>query len=267
MFEDRDWFVAFVRRLKAEIGLPYVFMGNLARLDEEIADLLAETDCLLMKFGLESASPRLRREVMNRRQPLREVEKAVALLRGRGINTRAYTIMGIPTETREEIFETLAVCGRSMIDTVRPAYLQPYPGTRIHRLCEEQGLLAPGADKSSYADGSPLRWPPALDLLLRKMIHIYAWVMTAHHPESAAAPRYQALVDEALAMDEADWAAALADNWPRRHTLALDRELRPTGVPHYLCPFPDRLDSAFLVGVKRRLPFPNVDDCWPPDMP
>lgn len=267
LLADREWFLALARRIKDEVGLPYAMMGTVDRIDEEVAEILAETDCLLVKFGLESASPRLCREILKRALSLTRLDRAFALLRERGVSTRAYVMVGIPTETRDELLETFRVCGSLRTDSIRPAFLQPYPRTDIHAFCVAHDLLAPQPGPTSYFTGSPLRWPAAHALLLRRIMTVYPWLATAAHPDSADAASYRTLAEEALAMDEDTWRSPRTAALLRARELELDRRGRESGTPHYLAPFPDRPDTAFLIRPGRRPPLPNIDDAWPPDAP
>jgi len=264
---DRAWFLEFAARLKAEIGLPYVTNATVDRIDEEIARTLAASGCLLAKFGIESGSPRVSREVLRRVQHPSRAEEAFRLLRAAGVNTRAYVMMGIPTETRAEALETFTLCGRMGADTVRPAWFQPYPGTEAHALCVARGLADPAQEIEPEPVSSPLRWDADHALFLRKLWTIHAWVLSAAQPESAAAPEYGALAERVFAMDAATFDAPETARWIRATTLELDRRFRREGVPHYLNPFPDRLDATFLLRPGRPHPFPNVEDAWPPDAP
>ncbi|MFH2006073.1 MAG: radical SAM protein [bacterium] len=266
LLTDRAWFFELARRIRDEVDLPYVMMGDVERIDEPLARLLAETNCLLIKFGIESGSPRLRKERLHRGASIDGVVPAFELLHAHGVNARSYVLVGVPTEIAEDVHKTFALCGHSQTDSVRLAYLQPYVATEIYDYCEAHGLFDPDAKHTSYFTGSPLRWPPAHSLLLEKMLHIHPWMTSAYLPENAAADQYRALTDEVLAMDRAQWEAPKTLRWLRQTTLELDRDHRRATIPHYLAPFPDRLDASFLVR-RRRLPFPNVDDCWPPDAP
>lgn len=264
---DRSWFFALARRLADEVGLPYLAMGTVDRIDEDAARALGESGCLLMRFGLESASPRLSREILRRAQKPERVAPAFRLLRAHGVNTRAYVLLGIPTETRDDIEETLRVCGDAEADTVRPAFLQPYPRTDIHAYCVERGLLRGDPGALNYFDASPLRWPADHDLYLRKAMTLHPWLLSAALPTSPAAPVYRSLAEEVIAMDSGTWERPMVQRWARETTLRLDRCQRQAGIPHYLAPFPDRRDAAFLIRPDRTRPFPNVDDAWPPDAP
>jgi radical SAM superfamily enzyme YgiQ (UPF0313 family) len=264
---DRGWFLTFAARLKAEIGLPYVTNATVDKIDAEIARALAASGCLLAKFGIESGSARVSREVLRRVQHPSRAEEAFRLLRAAGVNTRAYVMMGIPTETRAEALETFALCGRMGADTVRPAWFQPYPGTEAHALCLERGLVDRGQEIEPEPSASPLRWPPEHALFLRQLWTIHAWVLSAAQPYSPAAPVYGELAERVFEMDADTFDAPETAQWIRATTLHLDRRFRCEGVPHYLNPFPDRLDATFLLQPGRRHPFPNVEDAWPPDAP
>jgi len=264
---DLEWLARLTTRIRDEVGLPYVMMGNVRRVSDAVARLLEETGCLLVKFGVESGSERIRKEILRRSRSVSPDRTAFRVLRRHGVSTRAYVLIGAPTETPAELEATFALCGEMEADSVRPAYLQPYPGTRIHEYCVEHGLLQPGRAATSYFAGSELTWPAREALLLEKTLFIFPWLTSAARPGSPVAAEYRAVADEVIAMSRAEWDRDTARRWVRETTLRLDRAHRERGAPHHLAPFPDRPDTSFLVGLRRRYPFVNVDECWPPDAP
>lgn len=264
---NRSWFLDFSRRLKEEVGLPYVTNATVDRIDAEIASALADTGCLLVKFGIESGSARVCRDVLQRVQSLERAERAFLLLREAGVNTRAYVMMALPTETIDEGRQTFDFCGQIRADTVRPSWFQPYPGTVLRDLCIAEGLIEPDQPLEPEPKESPLRLPAEHAFALRKIASLYTLLLSAAVPDSSAAAEYTAVVDEVMAMSPATFDDPATRARLRMTALELDRRLRREGVPHYINPFPDRLDAAFLVGQPRRHPFPNIDDAWPLDAP
>ena len=113
----------------------------------EIYKLLEETNCREIFLGLESGNTRIL-NLMNKKQSLNEMKQAVKLLsKGKGYHIDCSFIIGVPTETREEVYNTIDF----MLDLLKitpvlrytiGVYL-PYPGTEFYRMSVESGFEEP----------------------------------------------------------------------------------------------------------------------------
>jgi radical SAM superfamily enzyme YgiQ (UPF0313 family) len=140
-----------------------------------------------VNMGLESGSERLRREILRRKYSNQDMINAVDAARRHGLKVAIFNMIGLPTETPEEFEETVAVNRRCMPDWNYTSIFYPYPGTDLHRLCQEKGLL-------KAQDGGPVaidmeRSQATLDLptFPRKQVqHAYEWfdyrVYEGHKP-------------------------------------------------------------------------------------
>jgi radical SAM superfamily enzyme YgiQ (UPF0313 family) len=126
---------------KAIPDVPFALNATLNFLDEEVVSLLARANCSLMKFGLESGSPRLRKFMQRPDYKDSVIAGALERLVRHGINTRAYVMVGIPTETKEELLSTFDQAVELRIDALRPSIFFPYPGTPAYDYCVEHDLI------------------------------------------------------------------------------------------------------------------------------
>jgi hypothetical protein len=58
-----------------------------------------------------------------------------------GLHTSAFVMFGLPTETREEVLETLRLCAEVELGRFRWALFFPFPGTAGSRIAQERGLI------------------------------------------------------------------------------------------------------------------------------
>lgn len=99
-------------------------------------DLLKRSGCREVALGIESASDRLLKHI-DKKITLKQTESAVQKLCEAGINVKGYFILGLPTETRDEHYSTLALIQRLWAMTGKlPGRFRcsvfeyrPYPGT------------------------------------------------------------------------------------------------------------------------------------------
>ena len=78
----------------------------LSRMSDDMLDLIVESGCKEIALGIESGSERLLNYMGKRINP-GMIKQAVQKLVSRGINIKGYFILGFPTETQEELMETV----------------------------------------------------------------------------------------------------------------------------------------------------------------
>lgn len=239
---------------------PFALNATLNFLDEEVVSLLAESGCNLVKFGLESGSPRLRKFM--RRPDYREqvVVDALERLNRHGINSRAYVIVGIPTETIEELLSTFDLAADLGIDAVRPSIFFPYPGTPLYDYCLERDLIDWNvlANVHNYYSRTVIKgFDSAMSQLLGRIMDAYPMFMNARLAGKVG-EAYAPLREICLEASEDDWVDHV-----RQQVLTeqqdLNRKFRKEKAVFYAVPFPDRPDASFLMRPRQR-PLANIDD-------
>jgi radical SAM superfamily enzyme YgiQ (UPF0313 family) len=154
------WLEAFLPIYKRRINQAFFCKLRPERATERTAKLLAEGGCTAVGVGIESGSERVRAAVLGRKVPNADILAGCAQLKRRGIRILAFNMLGIPTETLDEAFETLALNVACGIDHAAATILQPYPGTELSRWAIEQGHFHGDFDRLgySYFDPSPFQF-------------------------------------------------------------------------------------------------------------
>jgi anaerobic magnesium-protoporphyrin IX monomethyl ester cyclase len=251
------WLEEFAAGYAREIGLPFICNAIAGQIDDRMADLLARAGCYMVKFGVESGSARVRKEILSRELSERHLGEAVASLRSRGVNTRAYVMLGIPTETHQERMATVKLCAGLGFDSVRPAILYPFPGTELHSYCKDHDLIDETRVESDYSTVTVLKLPAEERVKIEKTARGYAWLLNLHLKNEAAVASRD-LVNRIWEMPTGSWQAGdavelLSDKGERIHA-----SLTQAGVEHYFAPFDDRPDVIFLYR-ERTQPLINVE--------
>jgi len=108
--------------------------------DWEFLRLLKRAGCWEVHFGVESGNQRLL-DLVRKDIKLEDVRKAFAMCRRLGIVIKAFFMIGLPTETREESLNTIAFAKELDPTWVQFTITTPYPGTRLHEQCMDEGTL------------------------------------------------------------------------------------------------------------------------------
>lgn len=96
-------------------------------LDAEMCKLLKKAKCTAVKMGIETGVPRLL-ELIKKKETREEMLEAAKHVRAAGMNLTAYYMLGHPTETLDEMHETMRYAGEIDADMIQVAFNTPYPG-------------------------------------------------------------------------------------------------------------------------------------------
>lgn len=120
------------------------------------AELLKRMGCVATSIGLESGDEELRRNALNRTMSNDDIRNAVRVLKDNGIRVSTFNMIGLPGETREQVFKTIALNRELDSDSANVFILYPYPGTQIaidHEipLRDDRGHIVPVTEASGFA--------------------------------------------------------------------------------------------------------------------
>lgn len=117
------------RDLKVRLAFPTAIRGDIVT--QEVVDALSSAGTYLCGFSLETGAPRLQ-QLMNKRLDIPKFLKAVEMTARRGIYVTGFCMMGFPTETEDELQQTIDVACASRFHTASFFTVTPYPGTPLY---------------------------------------------------------------------------------------------------------------------------------------
>lgn len=225
------------------IGLPYVVNAHVQCFDDRMARALSESGCIITKYGLESGSPRVRKEVLWRFMTNLQIENMTRTAHKYGLHTSAFVMFGLPNESKDEIYETLRLCARVKMGRFRWAIFYPFPGTAGYTISKD--LDAIDWDKwenmGNYFDASCLKFGEEHDLFLEKLGALCPWYVNAL-TDWQCSKTYIELVNEVEAMDRETFRKKRADLV--KYDRELSEELMRLDIPHY------SIRYAHVMGVR-----------------
>lgn len=140
--EDREWVMEFCEGIKRE-GFTQPFVAQ-SRADiichnPDMIKLMHSVGLRLMIVGFESGSDRVLKFL--RKGCTRAMNlKAAEILRQNDIAIWANYMMGLPTETNEEVTETYTMLQEIRPYHCSPAFYTPHPGSDLFTYGQEQGI-------------------------------------------------------------------------------------------------------------------------------
>lgn len=119
--------------------------GRVNLVNPSLLQLLRELNCTLVSLGIESVSDRLLKYIRKEGVTARDNIRAVKLINNFGMGVFVQVMIGIPTETEDDIKLTERfikdVIKADRRNSISVSILTPYPGTPLWRYSKEKGLV------------------------------------------------------------------------------------------------------------------------------
>lgn len=108
--------------------------------DEELMQLMQDTNCLFLYLGLESINPATL-EAYRKSQTVQDIERAVEVIHKHKIKVHGMFVLGSDEDDKKTIRETVRFAKRTGIDTVQFLILTPIPGTETYDEMRAEGRI------------------------------------------------------------------------------------------------------------------------------
>jgi radical SAM superfamily enzyme YgiQ (UPF0313 family) len=139
---NRRFVHAFCKELiSRSSSMAWMARVRVDELDYETLALMKEAGCIMLGIGVESGSERIIEEMCKQGRPrpwLEQCRQVFRWTRQLRIGTNAYYIIGNPTETREEIEQTIRFALELNSDSIQVHYYTPYPGSAAWEKYKDQ---------------------------------------------------------------------------------------------------------------------------------
>lgn len=167
LFLNKSFAFEFLEKYKSEVGIPFYCQMRVEFITPEVASFLKEANCFFVIVGIESGSPSVRKEILDRKMSNELIIKACSYLKDVGIKINTNNMVGIPGETIENAWETVKLNQKIKPTTSWCSIFQPYPGTRL-----TEKLLASGEITNDTFDNIPQSYFEK-SVLKNKNIHYF----------------------------------------------------------------------------------------------
>jgi radical SAM superfamily enzyme YgiQ (UPF0313 family) len=138
---DVDWFARLRDELRSrEVRIRWQANSRVDTVTREKLEVMRDSGCVQIGFGVESGSPDVLRFYNKRTDPA-DAERAFRLCHDLGILPHAFLMLGAPNETLEDLEMTYRLVKRIKPRSWVVYTTTPLPGTHLHRFAEERGVL------------------------------------------------------------------------------------------------------------------------------
>ena len=121
------------------LSFPNAIRGD--RVDEELIDKMAAAGTKFISYAVETASPRLQ-TLIRKNLDLDKVARAIECTTAAGIVTRGFFMIGFPTETVDEVLQTIEFAKASQLCGATFFTVVYFPGTELYRVAQSLGYFA-----------------------------------------------------------------------------------------------------------------------------
>ena len=137
---DKKWLAAFCDKLILEV--PRLIWGCNSRadlLDEDSLEIMRKSGLRCLHIGAESANQRIIDDIYDKGIKLLNVSQAVETAKKNDIRTMCFFMLGAPTETRQEIENTISFASGLQLDEAVFNIVSPMPGTFLYETSKNLG--------------------------------------------------------------------------------------------------------------------------------
>lgn len=131
------------------LAMPWIAIAvAVFKLDKELIKLMKASGCEYVDIAVESGSKRVLKEIIKKPLDFEYAKKMVDLIKEEGIYIAANFMIGFPTETWDEIRQTVKVAEEINVDYVKLFAVIPLRNTRLWQLCKEKGAFKQGFNEA-----------------------------------------------------------------------------------------------------------------------
>ncbi len=228
----KDYVKAFCTAYKETSQLPFVVNAHVGFFDTDRADDLASANCRIVKLGVESGSPRIRKRILNRHMSNTAIINAIQTAKDAGLHSSVFLMIGLPGETEDDVMATIKLMAESLPGRFRWSFFFPYPGTTAHEISRKEKLIdhAKMARMDNFTDDTCLDFGDRQNLFLKKVGRALPWFVNAYS-RLPVADAYREKVEDILRMDANAWAQM--EDQIMSEDATLSKHFVDRGLSHY----------------------------------
>ncbi len=183
IFEDdnisiiRSFFIQLLKlMIEKELNLKFIIQAfAIFTITDEMLDLMVKAGCQGINIAIETGSQRVMTEIVTKPIQLKGIPEKVKMVQDRGLFVLANFIVGYPSETWNEILETISFAEHCGADYVKIFVAVPLKNTKMWDIAVRLGVLDKDEDDISvdwrYGQIKSDEWTPKDISILRA----YEW--------------------------------------------------------------------------------------------
>lgn len=123
-----------VCKILKKYGIIWGCQSRVDTINEKTIKIMKESGCVQVDFGVESGSQRILDEIIFKRTNIQQIIKAFELAKKYKLRTLANFMLGLPTETYEDLEMTKKLAEKIKADVYLFSIATPLPGTKLYEM-------------------------------------------------------------------------------------------------------------------------------------
>ena len=124
--------------IEGKLDIVWSCTGRVDIANEDYLNLLKKAGCWQIWYGIESGSDKVLATI-RKKTNVEMITKAIRLTKKAGISPCGFFMIGLPSETEEDIKKTINLLLKLPIDEFHIGHLVPLPGSEIYNTAEQYG--------------------------------------------------------------------------------------------------------------------------------
>jgi len=231
---NNEWVLEFCEKYAKKFKVPFACNTRVTNFNAGIAKALKKAGCQEVKIGLESGSQRIRKEILNRHMSDELIIKAFDIAKQAGLRCWAFTMIGIPTETKDDVVKTVELLAKIRPYIIRCSIFYPFKGTKIYDYCVEHNLIDKEKEGkySNYFEESILKLDALSQIDILKFKKMFKWYVDAYSNIDTA-QFYKQLVGFFDQLPDCYWTNGKAVEMFKAMDAIVDKLFRELKKEHY----------------------------------
>jgi len=165
------------RILEQKLNFTWSLLSRADKIDDEILMTMKEAGCARINLGVETGSERVR-FADNKKINNEKYIDAVKLCRKHGIKTNGFYILGHPSETVQEMWQTVKFARQLNTDTFNINKMIPLPDSELYETAVASGQLSSDVWRSFMLGERPhpIYYPEGVAPKVMDMIYVIGWL-------------------------------------------------------------------------------------------
>lgn len=163
--------------LEQKLNFTWSLLSRADKIDDDILMVMKEAGCARINLGVETGSERVR-FVDNKKINNEKYVKAVKLCRKHGIKTNGFYILGHPSETVQEMWQTIKFARQLNTDTFNINKMIPLPDSELYETAVASGQLSRDVWRSFMLGerSHPIYYPEGVSSKVMDVIYVIGWL-------------------------------------------------------------------------------------------
>lgn len=149
--------------IEKKLDIGWNCMTRVDKITPELLALMKKAGCYEIGFGIESGSDRIL-QFIKKSTTTDLVRKGVKMTKEAGIDVRGFFMLGFPTETKDEVLQTINFAKELDVDVAQFMISTPLPGTEMWEIAKQNGTVNED-DWNSFTFYAPEKMPFSSNLL------------------------------------------------------------------------------------------------------